>query len=236
MLLSSGKRSTLARKEAAHYLGLIQFPPKRPQLAVPRRVGKTKRKGYDLSSAPGLTEEDVIVVNGLRCTTAFRTILDLAATVRRAADYRLLRRALREATLVDHELPERLEMAIAERRPFRGCRILESLLGEHLAGTLVVRSALETAFLEMCIAEQIPLPETNVIVDGKELDTYWRFAHAYVELDTYATHGTVRSFENDRARDGELVEAGLRGMRVTDRRLTNERTAVVRQTKALLGL
>jgi very-short-patch-repair endonuclease len=55
-----------------------------------------------------------------------------------------------------------------------------------------------------------------------------------VELDGYAFHSSRAAFERDRARDAQLQLAGYRVVRVTDRRLTREPEALVRELESLL--
>ncbi len=59
----------------------------------------------------------------------------------------------------------------------------------------------------------------NFVVAGYELDCYWPEHLLAVELDTYGTHGSRLSFEEDRKRQRELGELGITLERVTDRQL-----------------
>jgi very-short-patch-repair endonuclease len=62
-------------------------------------------------------------------------------------------------------------------------------------------------------------PETNVLIEGFEVDAVWRDARLIVELDGYETHGTRAAFEKDRDRDRRLTAKGWRTARVTYRDL-----------------
>jgi very-short-patch-repair endonuclease len=66
-----------------------------------------------------------------------------------------------------------------------------------------------------------------MVIEGHEVDAIWRSRRLIVEFDGYATHGTRRSFEEDRRRDQQLVVKGYRVIRVTWRQLTREPEAVV---------
>ena len=81
----------------------------------------------------------------------------------------------------------------------------------------------------------LPRPETNVRVEGHEVDAIWREQRLIVEFDGYATHGTRRSFEEDRRRDQQLVAKGWRVVRITWRQLTDEPIAVVARLAAALA-
>jgi hypothetical protein len=56
-----------------------------------------------------------------------------------------------------------------------------------------------------------------------------------VEVDGYAFHRGRAAFERDRARDAQLVAAGLRIMRITWRQLADEPEAVVARLAAALA-
>jgi very-short-patch-repair endonuclease len=61
--------------------------------------------------------------------------------------------------------------------------------------------------------------ETDAIVAGYEVDAYWATHRLVAELDGEEFHD---GFETDRAKDADLVEAGLRVIRVTWDRLTRQ--------------
>ena len=82
-----------------------------------------------------------------------------------------------------------------------------------------LRSPTEAEFLAFIRAHGLPEPETNVIIEDYECDAVWRDARLIVELDGFATHGTRRAFEQDRARDRKLAARGWRTLRVTKRQL-----------------
>lgn len=53
-------------------------------------------------------------------------------------------------------------------------------------------------------------------------DAIWSEERVVVELDVTATHGSERSFHEDRARDRELQAMGWATVRVTDRHLDRD--------------
>ena len=81
--------------------------------------------------------------------------------------------------------------------------------------------------IELIRAARLPTPETNVRIDGHEVDLVWREATLGVEIDGYAFHSSRSSFERDRRRDAALAGGGWRVVRVTWRQLTEEPEAVV---------
>ncbi|MGH7502427.1 MAG: endonuclease domain-containing protein [Longimicrobiales bacterium] len=105
---------------------------------------------------------------------------------------------------------------------------------ERGASPPLTRSAAEEHFLGLIRKAQLREPEVNMQVEGYEVDFVWRSERLVVEIDGRAFHSSDRSFESDRRRDGVLVAAGLRVMRVTWRQIVNEPEALlVRLTQAL---
>jgi len=81
----------------------------------------------------------------------------------------------------------------------------------------------------------LPHPSMNFVVGGYELDCYWPDHLLAVELDTYGTHGSRLSFEEDRKRQRVLGLLGITLERVTDRQLDSEADEVLRAVAARLG-
>ena len=81
------------------------------------------------------------------------------------------------------------------------------------------RSGFERRFLSSLTAWGLPLPETNQLVAGWEVDCLWRDRALVVELDSAHTHLNHASFESDRRKDEALDAAGLTVRRITDVRL-----------------
>lgn len=82
--------------------------------------------------------------------------------------------------------------------------------------TAPIESPPEDAFVELCRAHGLPVPERQVwftFDDGHEpfrADFVWRGQRLVLEVDSRIFHGTARAFENDRLRDQRLTRAGWR--------------------------
>jgi very-short-patch-repair endonuclease len=78
------------------------------------------------------------------------------------------------------------------------------------------RSPLEDRFLAFVERWGIEEPESNVWLEGYEVDFLWRRVGLVVEMDGAAEHGTRAAVRRDRKKDRVLWRAGFRTMRLTD--------------------
>jgi very-short-patch-repair endonuclease len=95
-------------------------------------------------------------------------------------------------------------------------------------------SDLERRFRRLVLAAGLQTPQTNVVVEGYELDAYWEAEGFAVELETYATHGSPTSFEEDPRRHDDLLLAGIELIRVSDVRLEREPRETIERVAAHL--
>jgi len=171
------------------------------------------------------------VRDGIPVTSVARTLLDQAAIV----NARRLERAFEEAErrrLLDVTAVRRL---MARSHGHHGLGSLDALISQAWKPLPELRSELERAFVELCRLTPLPMPQTNTIVLGLEVDALWQREWLVVELDSFAFHRTRAAFERDRSRDALLQAAGYRVVRVTSRRLTEEPAAVAKLVRALLS-
>ena len=118
------------------------------------------------------------------------------------------------------------------RRP--GLKAIRALLDEATIGARIIRSELEERFQDFLIRAGLPLPQTNVVIEGYEVDCVWPEQRVIVELDGHATHSPAYAFELDRARDRRLEAAGWRVIRITWRQLEQEEDLVEADLRRLL--
>ena len=88
--------------------------------------------------------------------------------------------------------------------------------------------------MELIRAARLPTPETNVRLNGYEVDLLWREQRLVVEVDGYAFHSSHRSFERDRRRDRDLQAQGYRVLRITWRELTDTPEALIAELAVAL--
>ena len=201
----------------------------RLEVTVPR--GRKARKGMQLHWAD-LPDDEVTIHHGIPVTTVPRTLLDISAVVQHAE----LRSALRQAEQL--RLTDRLWLGdLVERYPRKpGISIIRAVVEEAQRGLTITRSELEELFLAFLIDAGLPLPNTNVLIEGSEVDCAWPDHRLIVELDSRTFHDTRDAFEADRVRDRRLEAAGWRVIRVTWRQLHDSPEELEADLRLLLAL
>ena len=157
--------------------------------------------------------------------------MDLAQVSRQ----RQLRRALDESERLGLFDLGALERLIARSNGHRGLGRLKAAIRDYRGPPPITRSELERLFLDLCHEAGLPRPQTNILVEGYEVDAAWLDHRLVVELDSHGYHGTRAAFENDRVRDAILQAAGYRVIRITQRRMEDAPAEVVRLLRALLS-
>ena len=204
-VLSAGPGAVLSDASAATAWDLQRSASGLVHVTVATRAGRDRRPGIRTHRRV-LTAHDVTIHRNIPITTPARTIVDLARTLRGRALEAVLDRADQRG-LVDFD-----ELRAA--RPVS----LKAALAKYQGA--VTRSELEDRFLQLCDDAGIPRPETNVCIEGLEVDFVWRDRRLIVEVDGYAFHRTPGAFERDHERDAILALAGWSVRRFTWRQIT----------------
>ncbi len=229
-VLACGKTAHLAGRSAGALLGFL--PPVRSgaRVEVATCGAAEDRPGIRVHRVRRFDAGDRSRIDGIPVTSPARTLFDLA----RVLGPRELEQAVARA---EHEgLLRRGELAacLARRRGKPGARALRSAL-ERAGGPALTRSEAEERFLGLVREAQLPPPQTNVQVDGCELDFLWRDHGIAVEVDGYRFHSSCARFETDRSRIARMAVHGIQIIPVTWRQITEEGTAaMVRLGQALL--
>jgi very-short-patch-repair endonuclease len=216
-----------SHRTAAWIWGLLRTRPGTFHLTAPTRRHRKEKIVVHFAT---LDPDDRVVVDGIPVTSPARTVLDLAPEESRRDLERLLQRA-DDNKLLDRR---RFEATVARAGGHPGRRKLADALRDFKPERATLRSDLEGRFRRLVIAAGLPQPQTNVAVEGYELDAYWEAEGFAVELDVYATHGSPRSFEEDRKREDDLLLAGIELIRVTGRRLDREPRETIARVAAHL--
>jgi hypothetical protein len=199
-VLACGDGSLLSGRAAAYLYGLIKERAPQPEVTTPTW---RKPRGVMHHRTRRTDPRDATVYRGIPITTIPRTVVDLAA--RSTPDELAL--IFHEAAVRFRVKPEGVE-AVLQRRPTSpGAAKLRTVIR---GDTRVLLSELERAFIALLRRHNLPLPQTNIPVDGHWVDCRWPEHNLTVELDTYRYHGTRKAWEQDqrrerkaRAREGE---------------------------------
>lgn len=229
-VLAYGDTALLSHRSAAALWGLTrQRSPLIDITAATGRQGVRRREGIFIHRGR-IHPEDRTSRGGIPVTTVARTLFDLAEF----ASFKRLESAWEEADRLNL-----LELRAVERVCERGygrraLRPIRRLLAEARAPT-ITRSPLEGDFAAFCRARGLPTPSFNTTVLGFEVDALWPRQRLAVELDSWEFHSHRAAFERDRARDSALQAAGYRVIRVTHRRIHQERDTLENEIRSLLG-
>jgi very-short-patch-repair endonuclease len=211
-VVSCGPDAALSHFAAAVLTKLMPERGPRIDVTVPRG-GQRRRRGAVIIHRAAVPERDVTVKEGIRVTTASRTIVDLADVL----SQRQLARLFDEAAYLRLDLGD-----LRPREGRRGSGNLARVLATHDAGSTRTRSELEERMLSVCQSFRLPTPEVNSSIAGYEVDFVWREPRLIVETDGWAAHGTRQAFERDRRRDADLLAAGWRVLRISYARLERD--------------
>jgi very-short-patch-repair endonuclease/predicted transcriptional regulator of viral defense system len=231
-VLACGPGACASHRTAAGLLGIRADNRPRTDVTVPGRSVRP-RPGIDVHRSVTLTPADCKIVDGIRCTTVARTLLDLAEVV----DRRGLERAIEQAEVLRVFDLRAVEKVLARADGRRGAAVLRTALAGFGAPALT-ESDLEERFLRLCRAAQLPAPKVNAWLafddePAVKVDFLWRHERVAVETDGYEAHGTRQAFERDRMRDQRLKRAGYEPVRFTWRQIA-ERPGWVSETVAAL--
>jgi very-short-patch-repair endonuclease len=205
--LSSGLASSALR-------GLTD-PPGTPEILLAR----APRRAYDavINTSCVIDPIDRTVIDGIPATTVARTLVDLGGRLPRAVFEDVLDTAIVRRLVTVDRLRARAESLWAPRR--NGCAIVLELLDARDPRLHRAANVWEAKVLRIVRDLGLPPPEVNhrVRVGGRVryLDLAWPDGKVAIEFDGFVPHSTRRTFDDDRARQNDLVADGWTVFRVT---------------------
>jgi very-short-patch-repair endonuclease/predicted transcriptional regulator of viral defense system len=230
-VLALGDGAVLSHVSAAALWGLRPTSAAATHVTVRTIGGRKKRGRIVVHRSRTFAPSDVTHHNAIPVTSVARTLLDIAPML---APGRLERAVERSLALRSFDLLA-VEAALDAnpRRP--GAAALANIVATIQDEPPLTRSELEALMRDLCDAHDLSRPAVNMIVEGSEVDFFWRAERLIVETDGHETHGTRAAFERDRAKDARLTALGYRVVRFTYRQLVYERPLVVATLRALLA-
>lgn len=204
-VLACGTGAALSHRSAASLWEMLPSRSGPIDVSIGSRSGRRPGAGIRLHRPRSLRPEQITRRHGISVTSPSRTLADL----RRASPAVLYRRALRQAEVIG--LP----------------------LGD--ADSDGTRSELERAFLRLCRKHRLPLPAVNARIGPYLVDFLWSRQRLVVETDGYRYHRGRVAFEEDRARDLNLREAGIEVVRLSFRQVEEEPVRVAQLLRRRLA-
>lgn len=233
-LLSLGRLSWVSHSAAAALHGFDRSPEGAVEFLVIRR-----RRSADLAERVHSTRRwgptDEVIVDGLRSTSATRTVIDLANA---KVHPDRLKAAIDTAVRREFSSPEAIRMRLDELRGRgrAGVRMLDGLLEDSGGHTM-----LERRFLELVGNAHLPRPETQVVLrrpdDGRfvaRVDFLFRTHDVVVEVSGQLGHSSPSERARDAQRRNELQDLGLRVYEFTWEDVTQRAVSVVTTLRSLL--
>ena len=207
-------------------------PPAVPEVLV-SRAGRLPLSAVVRTTAT-LPAGDCTTVDGIPSTSPIRTLLDLAGHLPQPLFEDVLDTAIVQGRVRSGRLQARAQELWAPRR--RGCAVVLELLEQRHPGLARAANLWEARVVRIVRQLGMPDPEINhrVRVGGRirSFDLAWPEAKVAVEFDGFVPHSTRRVFDDDRARQNDLVADGWTVFRVTKTMLDADPLATFRPIAA----
>jgi very-short-patch-repair endonuclease len=222
-----GPEAILSHASAAELWGLLEARAGDIDVTV---IGRNPgvRAGVRRHRSTTLTPRDIRTKRAIRVTSPARTVMDCAPD-------RDLEELLANALTTNLVTKRQLDQTIAEHPAQPGVPRLHRILNQP-GGPRRTRSWGERRLLALVRQAGLPVPMTNRLLNGYQVDAVWPDQRLVVEIDGYEFHGGRRAFATDRKRDAAHVAAGYRVIRFTADQLQYEPLIVIGQLSAALAL
>ncbi len=196
-------------------MGYVDKAPLRPEILVkegrlPEGIDATIHRTRHLPAA------DCTTVDGIACTSAVRTLLDLASVV----DEETLESAVCQAIIMGRTTLRKI-VRYMDREPLLGrpgAAALRRVLGNY-DDLRMVESRLEVVVMRAVRSGKVPAPTRQfaLVLDGQtiRLDLAWPDQKVFVEADGFGFHSDRAQFRRDRERQNALSLHGWLPLRYT---------------------
>jgi hypothetical protein len=223
-LLYAGKGSALGGLSMLWWRGLLGRRPHRIHIDAPGAV---------------VSYRDLQIRHPLRICRSLHKGLPLAAlpdalpVAAASLSHDALRLVIARAEF--HQVCSLADIEAGLRRGRRGSTAVRRALSAHLPQLARCESGLERAFVLLCEAGRVEIPEPNVRIGRYRPDMLWESARLIVELDGDRAHSTPAQRQADARRQRHLESLGHRVLRFGDEELQREGNRVLAEVRAALA-
>ncbi len=220
-LMACGDGAVLGGRSAGQFWRLCRGPlfP----ITVYTAAGSGRKRDRILVRRSVLDPSETVRADGLRVTTAARTLVDLHAARTPRARRELIEHAQDLRRFDAAQVRRCLELHPRQpgRRPLLD---FLAMLEPRRDGTV---SHLERLFLPLGRRAGMERPQVNQKVEGRRRDFVWPARRLVVEVDGHAFHSSRAEIRRDKARDRELIAARWLPARFTYEDVAFEPASVV---------
>src|SRR6266849_9531163 len=233
-----GPEAVASHNSAAGLLKLDGVPF--PTIEVTNSKSRNpERTGVVVHRSQSLPSEDKTVIEGIPCTRAARTIIDLASVIDAQQLELALEDALRRRLVQVPWVYRRLRALGTTGR--HGSRSLNRFLYSRQSGEALTDSALEARVFQTLREAGLPRPDRQFMVTTDE-ELIGRVDFAYpkqrliIEADGYRYHQDFRTWTNDRDRLNKLAADGWRVIHARWKDVGEDRDDFVKRVQEALKL
>jgi Protein of unknown function (DUF559) len=231
-LVNAGPSAVASHRSAAYLFGFEGFDDATIEVVVPRPRKNTVCTGAEVHSSATLRKVDTTTVAGFACTTAARTIVDLAATCSKSELERAIDSAVRSGQVSTAYLTKRLNAL--RHRGRSGVRLLDDLLVDS-GGT----NLLERRFLELCRHAALPKPACQVVMKRggqrvARVDFSFSPHRVIVEVEGQIGHASPTQRNRDAKRRRDLTAMGYEVVSFTHDDVIHHRAETAAYVRAAL--
>lgn len=233
-LLAAGPEAGLSHRHGGseHRLPVGRLGP--VSVCVPHSRRLRRQSGLIVVRSTIWHPSERVVARQLPTCTLPWLLVQLAADTEPAQLERVVQAAERERPISSDSMHDVLQRA----RNAKSVAVLKAIFG--LEFEEITSPEFVEMYLELCRAENLPLPRVGTYLDIgqlslRESDLYYPDHRLVVELDGAKVHLTRRSFESDRSRDIAFLAHGIATVRVTWRRLRDDGPQLAADLRAILS-
>jgi len=218
-VLWAGSSAVVSHTTAARLLRLDPVRSPELHLTVEPKVG-VRARDLVLHRSKALDRTDLVVVDGIRCTSATRTIIDCGALLADEVLETAFEQARRMGLTSVAALARRADDLCGRGRP--GSARVRRLVAAQEPISAAMESRLEVKLARLLRTSSLPVPKRQYPVGRFRLDFAWPNLRVACECDGFEHHGARLAWKRDRGRLAAIEGERWRIVHVTWTDVTEE--------------